>query len=86
MLAAVLDAARRGAKGSVPHEPGGFRFDVLQDPLAPHRVCVYEVCADEAGFTAHRQMPRFRTCLAATEPMFAATKATRMSVAHLGKP
>ena len=68
------------------HEPGCFRVDVLQDPLAPDRVCFYEVYADEAAFLAHREMPHFKTYLAATEPMVAARKATRMSVVQRGKP
>ena len=41
--AAFLEAARLDAQGSVDHEPGCRRFDILQDPAEPDRVCFYEV-------------------------------------------
>ena len=37
-------------------------------------------------FDAHREMPRFKTCLATIEPMIVAGKATRLSVVQRGKP
>jgi quinol monooxygenase YgiN len=86
MLAAFLEAARFDAEGSVTREPGCFRFDVLQDPQVPDRVCFYEVYADEAAFAAHREMPHFKTYLATIEPMVVAKKATRLSVVQRGKP
>ena len=61
MLAACPDVARLDARRSGKHEPGCFRFDVPQDPLAPRPVCFHEICADEAALLAHRAMPRGRT-------------------------
>jgi quinol monooxygenase YgiN len=85
MLDAFLDEARLDAEGSVGHEPGCFRFDVLQDPSVANRVCFYEVYADEAAFMAHREMPHFKRYATATEPMVAAKTATRMTVVQRGK-
>lgn len=85
MLPAFLDAARLDAEGSVRNEPDCYRFDILQDPALPNRVCFYEVYADDAAFAAHREMPHFKTYLATTEPMIAAKKATRLNAAQHGK-
>ncbi|MDX1409165.1 MAG: putative quinol monooxygenase [Saprospiraceae bacterium] len=35
-------------------EPGCVRYEVLQDVVDPHVVCLYEVFEDEAAFNAHR--------------------------------
>jgi quinol monooxygenase YgiN len=86
MLPAFMAAARLDAEGSVAHEPGCHRFDILQDTAIANRVCFYEVYTDEAAFAAHREMPHFKTYLATTEPMLAAKKATRLHVAQHGKP
>ncbi len=85
MLPAFLDAARLDAEGSVRNEPGCYRFDILQDPALPNRVCFYEVYQDDAAFAVHREMPHFKTYLATTEPMIIAKKATRLNVAQRGK-
>ncbi|MBI4553932.1 MAG: antibiotic biosynthesis monooxygenase [Candidatus Latescibacteria bacterium] len=54
-IAAMLDDAR----GSVRHEPGCLRFDVIQDGADPQRIWLYEVYTDEAAFQAHLQTPHF---------------------------
>jgi quinol monooxygenase YgiN len=84
-LEAFLDAARLDAQGSVDNEPGCRRFDILQDPAAPHRVCFYEVYDDEAAFLRHREMPHFKIYFAATEPMVAAKRVTKLQVVQRGK-
>ncbi|MEP6998756.1 MAG: putative quinol monooxygenase [Betaproteobacteria bacterium] len=84
-LAAFLEAARLDAEGSVSNEPGCRRFDVLQDPALPDRVCFYEVYDDEAAFLRHREMPHFKTYLAATEPMIAAKRVTKLQALQRGK-
>ncbi len=85
-MAAFLEAARLDAEGSVGNEPGCRRFDVLQDPALPNRVCFYEVYDDEAAFLRHREMPHFKTYLATTEPMIAAKRVTFLQVEQRGKP
>lgn len=85
MLADFLAAARLDAEGSVGNEPGCHRFDILQDPVRPNRVCFYEVYTDEAAFLAHREMPHFKTYFTVTEAMIANKQITRMSVAQHGK-
>ena len=47
------------AKGSVEHEPGCLRFDVLQDNEDPNKIHLYEVYKDEAALEAHRQAPHY---------------------------
>jgi quinol monooxygenase YgiN len=84
-MAAFLEAAGRDAEGSVGNEPGCRRFDVLQDPSVPNRVCFYEVYDDEAAFLRHREMPHFKTYLATTEPMIAAKRVTFLQVEQRGK-
>ena len=56
---AFLEAMLDDAKGSVNHEPGCLRFDVIQDSGDPNRIWLYEVYVDEAAFEAHRQAPHF---------------------------
>ena len=34
-------------------EPGCVRYEVLQDMVDPHTVCLYEVFQDEAAFRQH---------------------------------
>ena len=85
-LVAFLREAQKDASGSVNNEPGCRRFDVLQDPALPDRVCFYEVYDDEAAFLAHREMPHFKAYLAATESMIASKRATRFLVEQRGKP
>jgi quinol monooxygenase YgiN len=84
-LAAFLEAARLDAEGSVGNEPGCRRFDILQDAALPDRVCFYEVYDNEAAFLLHREMPHFKTYFAATEPMIAAKRVTKLQVAQRGK-
>ena len=47
------------AKGSMKHEPGCLRFDVIQDGDDPNKIWLYEVYVDEAAFQAHMQTPHF---------------------------
>jgi quinol monooxygenase YgiN len=77
-MPAFLAAARNDATGSITHEPGCRRFDVLIDPLHPDRVCFYEVYDDEAAFEAHRLMPHFKAYLVATESLVADKTVTRL--------
>jgi quinol monooxygenase YgiN len=77
-MPAFLAAARNDATGSITHEPGCRRFDVLIDPLHPDRVCFYEVYDDEAAFEAHRLMPHFKAYLIATESLVADKTVTRL--------
>lgn len=83
--AAFLEAARLDAQGSVDHEPGCRRFDILQDPAVPDRVCFYEVYDDEAAFLRHREMPHFKTYFTATEPMIAAKRVAKLQAVQRGK-
>ena len=83
--AAFLQAARLDAQGSVDLEPGCRRFDILQDPAVPDRVCFYEVYDDEAAFLRHREMPHFKAYFAATEAMIAAKRVAKLQVVQRGK-
>ena len=82
---AFLEAERLDAEGSVDHEPGCRRFDILRDPALPDRVFFYEVYDDEAAFLRHRDMPHFKTYFAATEPMIAAKRVSKLQVVPRGK-
>ncbi len=48
-----LDGVRNHARNS-NSEPGCVRYEVLQDVVDPHVVCLYEVFEDETAFNAHR--------------------------------
>ncbi|GIX49770.1 MAG: hypothetical protein KatS3mg131_3981 [Candidatus Tectimicrobiota bacterium] len=69
---AFLQALLEDARGSVSHEPGCLRFDVLQDQSDPNRVYLYEVYRDEAALAAHRQAPHYLTWRETVKDWFAA--------------
>lgn len=77
-LQAFLVAARDDANGSVTHEPGCRRFDILRNAERPSHVCFYEVYDDEAAFLAHREMPHYKRYATASEPMVEARTVTRL--------
>jgi len=83
-MPAFLEAARLDAGGSMTHERGCRRFDVLSDPSAPQRVCFYEVYDDEVAFLAHREMPHFKAYVAATEDLVSAKSVARLTVEESG--
>ena len=66
-IAAMLEDAR----GSVKHEPGCVRFDVIQDEHNLNRIYLYEVYTDRAAFDAHMKMPHFLTWQEAVKDWFA---------------
>lgn len=84
-MPAFLAAAKLDAEGSVNLEPGCRRFDILQDPALPERVCFYEVYDSEAAFLVHREMPHFKAYAIASEPLVASKKVFRLTVAQHGK-
>lgn len=84
-LHAFLAVARIDAEGSIAHEPGCRRFDILQDPALPDRVCFYEVYDDEAAFHVHLETAHFKAYNAASQPLIARKKSTRLTVVQHGK-
>ena len=54
-----VEQVRQHAARSL-HEPGCLRFDVLQDTLDPHTICLYEVFRSEADLHSHRQQDYYR--------------------------
>ena len=56
---AFIEAMLDDAKGSVEHEPGCLRFDVLQNQEDPNKICLYEVYRDKAAFEAHLEAPHY---------------------------
>lgn len=54
-----IEAIVGDAIGSVNHEPGCRRFDVIQDADDENRVWLYEIYDDEAAFKAHLETPHF---------------------------
>lgn len=75
-LDAFLAAARDDANGSVIHEPGCRRFDILRNAERPAHVCFYEVYDDEAAFLVHRETPHFKRYANTIEPMVEAKTVT----------
>jgi (4S)-4-hydroxy-5-phosphonooxypentane-2,3-dione isomerase len=67
-IAAMLD----DAVGSVRHEPGCLRFDVIQDEKNADRIYLYEVYADRAAFDAHMKTRHFLTWQEAVKDWFVA--------------
>ena len=68
-LAAFLTLMQENAAASVREEPGCHKFDVCQDPDAPHRIFLYELYDDRAAFEAHLASPHFRNFDAASAEM-----------------
>ena len=54
-MAALLD----DACGSVHHEPGCLRFEVLEDRDDPNRTHLVEEYVDEAAFQSQMEQPHF---------------------------
>jgi quinol monooxygenase YgiN len=52
-LEKFLNGVRNHARNSNT-EPGCVRYEVLQDVVDPHVICLYEVFEDESAFNAHR--------------------------------
>jgi len=70
-VAEFLAAARDDSRGSVRHEPGCLRFDVVQDNRDETRIWLYEVYRDEAAFEYHQTTPHFQRFDAAIKPLLA---------------
>lgn len=85
-LDAFLAVARDDAHGSVTHEPGCRRFDILRDANRPARVCFYEVYDDEAAFLAHRETSHFKRYIAASEALVETRSVTRLAAEVGGAP
>ncbi len=52
-------------------EPGGLRFDVLQQADDPTRFVLYEVYRDEAGAKAHKETSHYARWAEAVAPWMA---------------
>ena len=70
----LLPLMKANAAASVRDEPGCHRFDVCQDPEAPHHIFLYEVYDDRAAFEAHLASAHFKAFDAATADMLVAKK------------
>jgi (4S)-4-hydroxy-5-phosphonooxypentane-2,3-dione isomerase len=62
-----LEAIEHDATASVRDEPGCLRFEVLQDASDPDTYYFFEVYADEAAVSAHRETPHYAVWSAASE-------------------
>jgi (4S)-4-hydroxy-5-phosphonooxypentane-2,3-dione isomerase len=69
---AFMAAMLADARGSVQHEPGCIRFDVIQDEHNVNRIYLYEVYADRTAFDAHMKTPHFLAWQATVKDWFAA--------------
>jgi (4S)-4-hydroxy-5-phosphonooxypentane-2,3-dione isomerase len=67
---AFIEATLENAANTV-REPGGLRFDVLQQADDPDRFVLYEVYRDEAGAKAHKETPHYARWRQAVEPWMA---------------
>ena len=56
-LDAFLEASKDDGRGSVSHEYGCRRFDIIQDSETPTRIAFCEVYDDQAAFEAHPLSP-----------------------------
>jgi autoinducer 2-degrading protein len=65
-----IKASIADGTGSVLHEPGCRRFDIIQDETNPRLFAFTEVYNDEAAFKHHMTTPHFKQWDAATKNMF----------------
>ena len=56
---AFMSAVLRQRDNCLKLEPGCLYFDVLRLEEAPNEVLLYEVYADQAAITAHRETPHY---------------------------
>ena len=56
-----LEASKGDGRGSVTHEYGCHRFDVIQDTTDPTRVAFTEVYDDRAAFDVHTTQDHYKT-------------------------
>ena len=71
-----LEAAKNDGRGSVGHEYGCRRFDVIQDLETPTRIAFCEVYDDQAAVDAHRTMDHYARWREASEGL---TESVRVS-------
>lgn len=57
---AFIEASKDDARGSVSHEYGCHRFDIIQDRETPTRVAFCEVYDNRAAFETHTKMDHFQ--------------------------
>ena len=74
-----LEAAKNDGRGSVGHEYGCRRFDVIQDVETPTRIAFCEVYDDQAAVDAHRTMDHYARWREASEGL---TESVRVSQCH----
>ena len=68
-LDAFLEASKDDGRGSVSHEYGCRRFDIIQDSETPTRIAFCEVYDDQAAFEAHTKMAHFEQWQKAVDGM-----------------
>ncbi|EKD78137.1 MAG: antibiotic biosynthesis monooxygenase [uncultured bacterium] len=56
---AFIKASHGDATGSIHHEPGCVRFDLLENPTDVNVFYLIEAYEDEAAFDAHLNTPHF---------------------------
>ena len=76
---AFLAALIEDARGSMDHEPGCLRFDVVEDNEDANRIHLYEVYKDEASVEAHRQAPHYIKWRDTVKDWFAAPMTVRFA-------
>ena len=64
-----IKASIADGTGSVLHEPGCRRFDIIQDETDPTLFAFNEVYSDEAAFEHHKTTPHFAQWDATVKPM-----------------
>ncbi len=72
-----LDAIEVDALGSEKDEPGGLRFNVLQDAKDENTYYFFEVYKDQAALDAHRGMPHYKVWSDVADVLDGPTEATR---------
>ncbi len=65
-----VEASAVNARRTI-QEPGGLRFDVLQQADDPTRFVLYEVYRDEAGAKAHKETSHYARWAQAVAPWMA---------------
>lgn len=67
---AFAKACQPDSAGSLHHEPGCFRFDLLKDNADPNTFYLYEAYADEAAYQFHLTTPHFHRWQAQVKDWF----------------
>jgi autoinducer 2-degrading protein len=79
----LRQALKMHAVTCADREPGCLRYDISVDPIEGTSFLLYQVYADEAAYSAHRELPHYSDFRVLTDPWVRSRRVlTYNAVAH----